>query len=51
MLFTAIREKPLLDEMYVEGGVIFKKIISDKNSEPHDYLKNILKDFLSSALI
>lgn len=51
LLFTADREESLRDVMYVEGGVIFKEIISDKNKDPHDYLKDILKDFLSTALI
>lgn len=51
LLFTSDIEESLRDAMYVEGGVLFKEIISDKNKEPHDYLKDILKDFLSSALI
>lgn len=51
LLFTSDREESLRDVMYVEGGVIFKEIISDKNKDPHGYLKDILKDFLASALI
>lgn len=50
LLFTASKEESLRDGMYVEGGIIFEEIINDKNKEPHDYLKEILKDFLSSAL-
>lgn len=50
LLFTASKEASLRNEMYVEGGIIFEEIINDKNKEPHDYLKEILKDFLSSAL-
>lgn len=40
----------LRENMYVEGTVMFEEIIGTETVDPHDYLKNIMREFLSSSL-
>lgn len=49
LLFAADGPETMLNDMYVEGTVIFEEILSDK-TEAHQYLKDILDEFLSHAL-
>lgn len=51
LLFTLDNAENLMEDMYVEGGIIFKEAMGGKYKEPHDYLKDILKDFLTTSLI
>jgi len=49
LMFVADKAEKLEDDMYVEGTVIYEELIGTKK-EPHEYLKDILRDFLKNAL-
>ena len=49
LLFVPTDTTDIKNKMYVEGTVVFEEVIGA--NDPHDYLKDILKEFLSRTLV
>jgi len=51
LMFVLDDSEDIKNSIYVEGTIVFEEVIIDHKKDPHEYLKDILKEFLVRALV